>query len=62
MNDFAGSDEYTQILVDRIRELEAQVSRLKAGIRVTDLVCDSLISNNRKLRAEIKDLLKGAKT
>jgi hypothetical protein len=55
------SDEYTQILVDRIRELEEQVERLKAGMRVLELVCDSLISNNRKLRAQITDLLKESK-
>jgi hypothetical protein len=53
MNDFAGSDEYTQILVDRIRELEAQVDRLKAGIRVTDEVCVFLVEENRKLHAKI---------
>ena len=52
MTDYAGSDEYTQIIVDRIRELEGEIDRLQAGMRVTDEVNDSLVKENKRLRAK----------
>jgi|WetSurMetagenome_2_1015567.scaffolds.fasta_scaffold74206_2 hypothetical protein len=38
----------------RIVELEAQVDRLQAGIRVTDEVCVFLVEENRKLKEKIE--------
>lgn len=54
MNDFAGSDPYTQELVLQIRELTDEIDRLKAGMRVTDEVNESLVKENKKLRAKIE--------